>query len=136
MPGRRAEFDVVVIGGANTDFVVKGHALPETDSTAQGEQFLQAPGGKGANQAVGCRRLGCSVAFVGRIGDDVRGAALLESLSREGVDVRGVARDRRAQTGVALVMVDGEGRKQILTSPGANGRLTVRDVLDASELIA
>src|SRR5439155_23763149 len=90
----------------------------------------------GANQAVGCARLGASTAFVGRVGHDVRGEAIIEALVKENVDTRFTARDRSSDTGVALVMVDTKGHKQILTAPLSNLKVTVRDVLDASELIA
>src|SRR5205823_152886 len=53
-----------------------------------------------------------------------------------GADTREVSRDPTAPTGVALVMVDAGGEKQILTAPGANRRLAVRDVAHAGELIA
>ncbi len=44
--------DVVVVGGANTDFLVRGPSLPKPGSTVEGDEFQTAPGGKGANQAV------------------------------------------------------------------------------------
>ena len=132
----RAGFDVVVIGGANTDFLVKGGALPKPDTTVQGERFLEGPGGKGANQAVASARLGARTAFVGKLGSDARGDALLETLNSESVDTRFVTRDKRAPTGVALVAVDEKGHPQIITAPGANSRLTVREVLEASEHVA
>src|SRR5437867_8794962 len=114
------KFDVVVVGWANTDFVVKGPKLPQPGETADGQAFLQAFGGKGANQAVACARLGARVAFVGCVGDDKRGGETIRNFRREQIDVSHVRRERKAATGVALVMVDADGEKQILTTPGAN----------------
>lgn len=133
---RRPEFDVVVIGGANTDFLVRGEALPGRGATLEGDEFQEGTGGKGANQAVAAARLGANVAFIGRVGADERGRAILTKLKGEGIDVSELSMDPAAPTGVALVMVDKEGEKQIMTSPGANHRLTPEDIGRASHLIA
>src|SRR5262249_53895051 len=74
------------------------------------------------------------VAFVARMGDDSRGEELTAHLAGEGVDVRHVLRGPGAPTGVALIMVDHRGRKQILTAPGANRHLTVADVEAATAI--
>jgi ribokinase len=131
-----ADFDVVVIGGANTDFMVRGAALPGPGVTLDGEVFQEAPGGKGANQAVAAARLGARVAFVGRVGSDERGGKLLDQLAAEGVDVRAVSVDPEVETGVALIMVDARGEKQIMTAPGANHRFSAQHATEATEIIA
>jgi ribokinase len=127
--------DVVVVGGANTDYLVRGQTLPGPGSTVDGDEFQEAAGGKGANQAVAAARLGARVAFVARVGGDARGRAILATLESEGVDVQHVIADDDAETGVALVMVDAGGQKQIMTAPGANHRLTVEDIARASDVI-
>ena len=122
------KYDVVVVGGANTDYVVKGRRLPQPGETVDGDSFLEAHGGKGANQAVACARLGARVAFIGRVGNDSRGEEALRNLRREGINVSQVGCDPRTPTGVALIMVAADGEKQILTLPGANHRLTIADI--------
>jgi ribokinase len=131
-----SEFDVVVIGGVNTDYLIRGAELPGPGSTVDGAEFQEAPGGKGANQAVAAARLGARVAFVGRVGADGRGKALLAGLQSEGIDVRAVTIDPDVATGAALVMVDARGEKQIMTAPGANHRVRPDDLAGAAELIA
>ncbi|MGQ0572023.1 MAG: ribokinase [Armatimonadota bacterium] len=127
---------MVVVGGANTDYLVRGPRLPEPGETVQGDVFQPADaGGKGANQAVAAARLGARVAFVGRVGADARGESLLRRLKAEGVVVQHVAIDKRAATGVALINVDEDGEKQILVAPGANLRLSASDVKRAGSLI-
>lgn len=73
-------------------------------------------------------RLGARVALVARVGRDERGARLVERLRAEGVETGSIRRDAHALSGVALVMVDAEGQKQILTAPGANRHLTAADI--------
>lgn len=126
--------DVLVIGGANFDYAIVADALPRPGETVVGKQLLEAPGGKGANQAVAARRLGARVAFVGCIGSDERGRQILSRLCDEEVDTSRCTMDRAALTGVALIVVDRAGEKMIVTAPGANHRLTPDDIDHADPL--
>jgi ribokinase len=127
--------EIVVLGGANADYLIRGERLPGPGETVEGEVFDEAPGGKGANQAVAAARLGASVAMVGRVGADARGDLLLGRLDQEGVDTRHVGRDAEAGTGVALIVVDASGQKQIAAAPLANARVGRREVQAAADLL-
>jgi ribokinase len=129
-------WDVVVVGGANTDYLIRGTRIPSPGQTVEGFEFQTATGGKGANQAVAAARLGARVAFVGRVGGDVRGHEMLVRLKAEGVDCRYVVRDRKHATGAALIMVAADGEKSILTAPGANKQLALADVRRAAAALA
>jgi ribokinase len=130
-----ARYDVVVVGKANLDYLVRGPRLPRPGQSRSGDLFQEAPGGKGANQAVGAARLGARAALVARIGNDVRGDAVVEALITEGVAVDFVLRDPSAFTGVALCQVGGDGEKQILSAAGANSRLSADDVRGAADAL-
>ena len=56
--------EVVVLGGAYTDYVAIGARLPARGEDVQGDVFHEFPGGKGFNQALAAARLGARVAFV------------------------------------------------------------------------
>jgi ribokinase len=132
----RSRFDVLVVGGANYDYLIKARSLPEAGETAVGDALHEAPGGKGANQAVAAARLGARTAFIGRVGDDERGRRILAKLSDEHVAIEHCVVDRDAPTGVALIAVDDRGEKAIVTAPGANRRLAAADLDRAGELFA
>jgi ribokinase len=100
------EWDVVVVGGINTDYLIRGRRLPRPGTSLNGDVFLEAPGGKGANAAVAAARLGARTAIVGRVGDDTRGRALIENLTRAGVHAVHVSLDDHAPTGAAVIQVD------------------------------
>src|SRR5512135_2612639 len=99
---------VAVLGSFNMGLVMRAHRLPRAGETLQGE-FAMHLGGKGFNQAVAARRLGADVSTVGRVGDDEFGRRFLAALDAEGIDRRGVTVDGDAGTGVASIVVDGDG---------------------------
>ena len=126
---------IVVVGSSNTDMVVKSDRLPAPGETVTGGQFVIAPGGKGANQAVAAARLGAQVAFVAKVGQDVFGDQALEGYQREGIATQWILRDPENATGVALILVDAAGENLISVASGANHALTPEDVQKAAEVI-
>ena len=102
--------------------------LPEPGETVVGSRYWMGMGGKGANQAVGARRLGASVAMVGRVGDDLFGQRMLDTLRRHGVSCDTIRVDKESGSGVALVVVDQQAQNVIVVIPGANMCLTPDDV--------
>lgn len=67
-----------------------------------GSRFVLRIAGAESNVAIGLTRLGIPVTFVSRVGDDVFGELVVDTLRQEGVDVRYVERDPHAPTGVFL----------------------------------
>jgi len=123
---------ILVVGSSNTDMIVRLGRLPGPGETVINGRFATAPGGKGANQAVGAARAGGKVTFVGRMGADDFGAAALANLQRDGIDVRHVVRDPRAPSGVAFICVAHGGENLIAVASGANERLSAADVRRAA----
>lgn len=112
---------ITVVGSINLDLVARCERLPRVGETVTGATFSRIPGGKGANQAVGCARLGAEVTLVGAIGQD---SYAEEALA--GVRAAGVALDLQRTdepTGVALIFVDAGGDTEIVVAPGANATL-------------
>ena len=119
---------IVVVGSLNMDFVARVERLPLPGETVLGGGFRTIPGGKGANQACAAGRLGGRVRMVGRVGDDVFGEQLRDSLRTAGVDVQAVRSTDATPSGVALIFVAAHGENQIVVAAGANGALTAVDV--------
>jgi ribokinase len=93
--------------------------MPKIGETIHGTQFQKSFGGKGANQAVQCARLGVSTAFVGMVGEDSHGKEYIESLNQEGIDTSRLSQSS-THTGIASIWVDSFGRNSIVIVPGAN----------------
>ena len=130
--GRRAP-RVVVVGSANTDFIVHVPKLPVAGETVLGRPLLTAYGGKGANQAVAAARAGTRVCFVAKTGDDDAGRRYLAHLRDLGIEVSGGV-ESGMPSGVALISVDDSGQNQISVAPGTNERLRPADLPSAAEL--
>lgn len=110
-----------VIGSINMDMVVATPRFPQPGETLTGTRFQTVPGGKGANQAIALARLGAPVRMAGRVGDDSFGRLYLDRFASCGVDVRAVCAAKGETTGVANILVSGQGENCIVIVPGANG---------------
>ena len=112
---------IVVVGSINLDLVARCERLPKAGETIGEATFARVPGGKGANQAVACARLGAEVTLVAAVGTDSFAEEALAGLRDAGVtlDLRTVDEP----TGVALILVDATGETEIVAAPGANATL-------------
>lgn len=119
---------VAVVGSANQDIVVPVTRHPGLGETVLGGDHLRAGGGKGANQAVACARLGARTYFIGCVGDDDIGRALLRALDAEGVDTTATRVVAGVPSGLALIVVAEDGENTIVVSPGANAQLRAQDL--------
>ena len=123
---------ILVIGSSNTDMTIKSDKLPLPGETILGGKFIMGPGGKGANQAVAARRLGGK--FVCKVGRDIFGKNSLEGYVKEGIDMSHILYSDEA-SGIALILVDGNGENMISVAPGANSDLTVEDIESIADTI-
>jgi ribokinase len=127
---------IVVVGSSNTDMIIKLDRIPRPGETILGGEFVTAPGGKGANQAVAAARAGGRVSLVARVGHDVFGDQAVAGFIKDRIDVEHVSRDKRAPSGVALIFVAKDGENSIAVASGANHTLSPSDVKKARALIA
>ena len=120
--------DVFVMGSINQDFVLKVGRRPKPGETVTDAVLSTHNGGKGANQAAAAALLGACVAFLGRVGDDGFGGALVEALEDKGVDTAMIREAPGVSTGTAFITVTEDGENAITVAPGANRRLAPEDV--------
>ena len=111
---------IVVFGSLNMDIVSVARRLPRPGETVPGSEFYTTPGGKGANQAVACARLGAYVQMVGHVGGDNLGTELINSLESESIGISGIDVVNAGKTGVAMISVDDSGENTIVAVYGAN----------------
>lgn len=110
--------DVLVLGDANPDLVLRGDVVPRFD---QAEHLLDSAefviGGSGAITAHALTRLGLRTRLLASVGDDPLGVMTREQLVQAGVDVTAVVVSARP-TGLSVVLSDGP-RRATLTHIGA-----------------
>ena len=121
---------IVVVGSVTMDLVTSTPRIPAVGETLIGTGFTSTHGGKGANQAVAAARLGYPVAMVARVGTDAYGPALIQNLSRAGVDTSAM-RQVEGSSGLAPIFLAETGENSIVVVPGANGKMD-RAAVDAN----
>ena len=122
---------ILVVGSFMMDLIASTKRAPNSGETVIGLKFQTAPGGKGANQAVQCARLGAQVTMVGQVGDDAFGKIMTGTAAASGVDVSHVTVDPNESSGVGhitLEVTEHGAQNRITVCPGANFTLTVEDV--------
>jgi len=127
---------IAIAGSTNTDLVARLPRLPKRGETLIATSYMQAGGGKGANQAVAARRMGAQVNFIGAVGPDANGAATRDFMRSEGIDTTHLY-EKDVHSGVALIFVEeGTGENMIAVASGANYALAPEDIRKAESTIA
>lgn len=111
---------ILVVGSLNMDMSVHMETMPAVGETVLGDGLGYQMGGKGANQACACGRLGGDVKILGCVGRDEFGSRQIESLGAAGVDALGLRQSPGLPTGTAVIYVDRNGDNSIVVIPGAN----------------
>lgn len=133
--------EIVVIGSANTDMIIRAPRIPGPGETILGGSFSTAAGGKGANQAVAAARAGGDVTFITRLGNDDLGRQSLEGYRSDHINVEHISTDKKALSGVAMIVVDERGENCITVASGANMNLSpelidaARDVIESADVL-
>lgn len=127
-------YSVSALGELLIDFTDAG-------TSAGGQRlFERNPGGAPANVLVALEKLGHRTAFLGKVGCDMHGEFLRETLVAQGIDVTGLISDPDAFTTLAFVALSESGEREFsfARKPGADTRLTAdelaRDVIASSRV--
>lgn len=119
------KYDVTALGEILIDFTFAG----VTESGTR--LFEQNPGGAPANVLSAVTRLGGKTAFIGKIGKDMHGEFLRDTLAANGIDARALKETDGAFTTLAFVALDEKGDRSFsfARKPGADTQLRA-DELD------
>jgi len=117
-------FDVVALGEILIDMTYAGK------SEAGQTLFEQNPGGAPANVLAAARRLGGEAAFIGKVGTDMHGTFLRETLQKEGICTEGLLEDDSVFTTLAFVNLDANGDRSFsfARKPGADTCLRQEEI--------
>lgn len=109
-------YDVIAMGELLIDFTANG-------TSGQGNRLFEAnPGGAPCNVLSMLARLGRRTAFVGKVGKDMFGRLLKDTIEQVGIDSQGLVLDPAANTTLAFVQnaPDGEREFSFYRDPGAD----------------
>ncbi len=127
-----AKRPVLVVGSINMDLLLTQDRLPARGETLVARSVREEFGGKGANQAVQCARLGQRVSFLGAVGDDHHGRASRQNLEDNGIDCHlHVSTDT---TGLGFVQILPGGEVHATIVRGANAEVTAARVIERQDL--
>ncbi len=111
---------VYVLGSINLDLVMQMERMPKLGESVIGSGFFANQGGKGANQAVACSKLGCDCTFLGSVGKDENATKLLSSIHSYGVKTDAV-QFSDFPSGTCIILFDLTKQDNLLVvDPGAN----------------
>ncbi|WP_145508287.1 sugar kinase [Yersinia alsatica] len=91
--------------------------LPDGGGKYVAHDYREIGGGPAATAAVAAARLGAQVDFIGRVGDDATGNALLAELESYGVNTALSRRYANARSSQSAILVDSYGERIIINHP-------------------
>ena len=124
---------IIVFGSNVLDMFFHTANLPEHDTAVHLDSHMEAPGGKGANQAVAAARAGAKVRFFGALGEGGHGRQMYKNLALNNIDVSGIE-FTETPSAVAAIFVDpNDGTHRVIVSQGAN-KLARQDQIKDEDL--
>jgi sugar/nucleoside kinase (ribokinase family) len=121
---------IVVAGEMNVDLILTGvDALPAFGTEMLATGASQVPGSSSMICALGLAKLGDTVRFVGRVGDDDRGRFCVAALRDAGIETDAVITDGAQATGLTVALSCATDRA-LVTFPGAIADLGGADIPD------
>ncbi len=116
--------EVTSIGDINVDIITtKLKDMPQRDSQIIAPEIRLSSGGCAANFAKAISKLGTTVRFIGKVGEDVFGDFLRNNFN--GVDLRLLT---GSKTGITVAITFDDETRSFITYPGSNSELRIEDI--------
>ena len=120
----KSKMDITALGELLVDFTPAG-------KSKQGMRlFEQNPGGAPANMLAAAAKLGMKTAFIGKVGQDMHGGFLRDTLRNAGINIDNLIIDKRFFTTLAFVSLDENGEREFAFArkPGADTNLCMQEI--------
>lgn len=126
--------DVLCVGHAAWDVVVRVASLPAEDTKAEATALTESGGGPAANAAYLLSRWGARCAFAGVVGDDAAGRRLAQEFREAGTDLTGLELRPGHPTPISIVLVSEQtGSRTIVTRKAPTAPLALADITDGGD---
>jgi sugar/nucleoside kinase (ribokinase family) len=121
---------ILLFGEINLDIILQGYqSFPSPGREVLVDNFLMTLGSSCAITGAGLAKLGNSVAYLGRAGEDHAGRLCVDSMAAFGMDVSRVKLDPQLKTGVTVSIASRHDRS-LVSYLGATTVLTAADIGD------
>lgn len=137
-------YDVITLGSATLDAFIETDAanIVSVCSLHQKKDFMAYPygakieidkfdfktGGGGINTATNFAALGLKTSTIVKIGDDEQSEKIIKVLKKADVDLSGIVRSKKYQTGFSIILTSFQGDRTVLAHRGANANLDDEDI--------
>lgn len=123
------KYDITTIGMVNINLAINpvDPSIFTQDVTLI-DPVVATPGGDAMNEALTAARLGSSVAIVGKVGGDLFGRHVLETVKQAGIAQEYLKVEKTKQTAVGLMLIGQDGNRNICTYRGAFESLCLDDI--------
>lgn len=121
---------VFVLGSINMDYCINTSRLPLLGESKEGHDFFINQGGKGANQAIACKKLGVdSVYLLCAVGNDDEGKKLKNIIDAYIINTEGFQVVDNINTGACIICFDETKKDNVLViDKGANNYIDFNNV--------
>lgn len=102
--------------------------LPEKGKLTFVDDITLQIGGCAANVSIALAKIGLQVSVIGKIGKDLMGDIILETMRNENVGVQGLRVDPLACTSASMVMISNDSERSIIHTMGANRHFIFDDI--------
>ncbi|OQR67481.1 ribokinase-like [Tropilaelaps mercedesae] len=126
--------EVIILGGCVTDLSVYTPRFPVAGETLVAHQFQYGFGGKGANTAFMCSRLGLETALISKLGDDLFGQRYAKYLETAGFNADQITTEKGSSSATANITVADSGENAIAYFPGCVDLLSEADIERAESM--
>lgn len=121
MEHQKKKYDIVTAMDICVDILVRlGDVIPQF---AQKEHMIDdlsiEMGGSCSIFACQAAKLGLNVAGIGKVGNDLLGSLVIESMSKSGVDTHHIKIDETIKTGASVILCKNDGDRCMLTYSGS-----------------
>lgn len=119
---------ILVVGSINMDLLLLTDRMPLPGETMISEEYIFGPGGKGANQATACAKLGANTSFVCKVGNDDFGRELTANLAKNNINTDFVGISPSKKTGFCVIMLEDGGNNRLIVHLASNLDITTTDI--------
>ena len=128
--GTSKKFDVLVVGDLNVDLILnKINKTPQIGEEQRADEMDLVMGGSTAIFACNIAKLGSSVEFMSKLGDDSFGKFLLKEMALNNVGTGSIIVDPSLRTGATVIFILNNDRMMV-TYPGSMEHLEIGEITD------